>query len=366
VHLYKSAKMKTILGLHTLLPFSPYVPPRLNNSAKVNLWSKPGGDLIAQDLTFKQLLEEHVKPGHFLCPTETMARKHAENWDYIRENDLAHQYNNYYIAEFKEQKTKVKKTSSMSPMVKEMARLMELHFDLGSPEPYYKISMDRMMSGLQQGRPVEVCMRISGKHVADKYERQMAGNPTIWPWMHQHFPHLHPDVIKAGMPEGTYFCIKPWSNGRHVQFVLAPNTKMANQKLDKNLRNKKELIQQSIDKGHQSQLPKVLRQKLIQEGQDSYSLDTGLPRVAAFAREIEYGERRWVIPRERERADDTRNRWEGRGGKKPRKHAGEGRIKDARVFQDEFREGRNDGLREGRNVKGRDEMRRSNDTIKLD
>lgn len=46
------------------------------------------------------------------------------------------------------------------------------------------------------------------------------GNSTLWPWLHDHFPHLRLDVILKTMPEGAHLMFSSFPDGRHVQFVV--------------------------------------------------------------------------------------------------------------------------------------------------
>ncbi|KAF2660895.1 hypothetical protein K491DRAFT_19824 [Lophiostoma macrostomum CBS 122681] len=366
VHLYKSAKMKVQLGLHVLLPFSPYRAPPLETSEhRVNLWSKPGGELIAPDVPLPQLLR-HVEPGRFLCPVATIPRKVIGDHptvDRLQEKNVAHDFNNYYIADFIPQKTIVKKTKSLDPLVKQMSKLMEIHIDLASPADYMKISLDRLMSGLQQGRPVEVCLRVTGKHIKDKLKRLEAGDLTVWPWVHERLPHLHPDIIVAAMPKGTHFCIKPWSNGAHVQFVLAlVAPKGEKRSLDNKLMQAKAAVQAAIKGGNQSQLPKVLRRKFIEEGHAGYTLDDGVP---LNARGEGLGGSTWMTYRPGTESKRTKMRREGREHDE-RKH--DERKHDERKHDESERPHRWMGRGQSRPpFPGQDaDRRRARDTIRLD
>ena len=291
--------MKTLLGLHKLLAFSPYRPPEPKSSKHtVKLWTKPGGKLVAENISLEQLLREHVAPGRFLCPVDAPKKTHAENVPYLRENNVAQEFNNYYIADFKEQISKPKTTTSKHPSILHLAQLKEIHFNLASPASYTKLSLDRIMSGLRANRPVEVCMRVKGRHIKDKVARYEADTTDVWDFLLSHFPHLHPDFIKAAMPEGTPFLISPWSDGKHLQFVLGfPDQPDRRKKVttgDKRLLRMKEQVRQSMNDGLQTQLPKAIREKLAAEGNDNYTVDTGLPRSVVQEREDMWSENGWM------------------------------------------------------------------------
>ncbi|KAF2793217.1 hypothetical protein K505DRAFT_306172 [Melanomma pulvis-pyrius CBS 109.77] len=266
LHLYKTARARTTLGMHKILPFDQYqIPPPHKSDQKINLWTRPGGAQIAEGLSLEELLENHIKPGHMLYLAQQMKKSHSENYVYLKENKVPNEFNNYAIIEQGKMPVKIakqKKRSDQSPWVRDLAGLKEIHLNLASPRTYWQMVLCRAYAFLDNMHQVDCSIRLKGAF-ANKKERREPGSPEIWPWMHQHFPHLRPDFIRKSMPEGTYFMIEPFSDGKHVQFVLAmPHRTVQTDKVDQSFTDRVLMIKnrasKSIKEGKQSELPKML------------------------------------------------------------------------------------------------------------
>lgn len=206
----------------------------------------------------------------------------------MKEHNIPQEHNNYAIFRAGESVVKIarhKHRDHPNPMFRDLAGLKEIHVNLASPPSYWMLVLGRAYAFLDNGHQLEFSIRYKGTYKSPS-QRSAPGDRDIWPWMHEHFPHLRPDFILKGMPKGAYYMIDPVSNGKHVQFVIAmphdsKHSGSGHQNLTRRLFKVKKQVKESIEAGLQAQLPKHEREKLIKKGSEDYSLDTGLPRSVA-------------------------------------------------------------------------------------
>jgi hypothetical protein len=119
-----------------------------------------------------------------------------------------------------------------------------------------------------------------------KKDKLKPGPQDWWPWLHEHFPHLHPDFILKSMPAGTYYLIKPISDGRRVAFVLSLPLSSEQYKkgpappkdMTGRLFKVQEAVAVRVRQGKQSGLPMTMRMGLIQKGNENYSLGSSMAK----------------------------------------------------------------------------------------
>lgn len=321
LHLYKLARSKTLLGLHKILPFDRYeTPPPSQSSHKVQLSDgcEPRAKHYA-NVSFSKLLTKHVRPGRFLIPTTSLSRYEGKNVDQLKQDDRPAKYRSYRLAraavptsDAPGLKVADREELALEPpkLQQQWGRLKGIHMNLISPVLYQELCLQRAFNFLLQGHVVEFQMRTDHVKV-DKKQKIESADPEGTLWLHNHFPHMRPDVILKSMPEGAYFLVDPVSSGRVVQFVMAmplisgnKNDLPVRQKLTSQVFHKKSRLKGTIDSGQQGELPKVLRQKLIEEGNDAYSLMSARTKELMMRRphdlddQIEFGEA--SLPREGE------------------------------------------------------------------
>lgn len=292
LNLYKSAKAKTVLGQHKALPFSWYKPSSPAKSPhRINLYDsdKHGRNLQlkAKNLSLKEVYDEHLKPGYMLYNTQALKKNMAKLYKNTGE-EIPAEYNDYTFV--KPHTHSVPLDSSQKG--RQMGGLKNIIVSEGGPPSYYRISLDRAYQFIENGSAVEMRIRLQAK--LSKEQRGEAGDPTVWPWYHDYFPHYRPDFILKSMPEGTVFVINPVSDGHVCQWVMALGTKVGDKDLNKRFVKIQDSVRQSIKRGNQSMLPKRMRQELLDTGSEHYSTNTGLPKDQArgkFARggKVTYG-----------------------------------------------------------------------------
>ncbi|KAF2118633.1 hypothetical protein BDV96DRAFT_568242 [Lophiotrema nucula] len=301
VHLYVSARSPTLNGLHVLLPFEQYeVPVPKRSDHKIEIWEKAGkGEprLVEADVSLTTALAKYVKEGEALgplvCPKETLSDKQVQNWEYIRDNKIQDQYKRYciikqgsqgvHIASKKGKKAKgfiapddivVKKKADgtvMKTKITPLGPLKEQHLSLGSPTTYWHQALDKMYQFISLGNPVEISLYLRSSHEPDKIKRVSRGDLEAWPWMHNHFPHMRPDFIMKAMPAGTYYMIEPFSDGKHVQWVMGPDLPNQKRTFTKALVKIKEQLDQRVKNGTQENLPAPVKEMLRLQGYEKYA-----------------------------------------------------------------------------------------------
>ncbi|USP80749.1 uncharacterized protein yc1106_08023 [Curvularia clavata] len=304
MNLYKTAKSKTLLGQHKALIFSPYtVEPPSASPHRINLFE---GDkhhsnhtLIAKDVSLQEVYDNYVKDGYMIYSMQPLKKNMASDFKDVPEDDFPAIYKDYSFVHAHTHRVPMDSRQKG----RQLGGLKNIIFNESSPTSYYRISMDRAYQFIEGGSPVEVRIRLQGK--VSKFERHQPGDPTIWPWMHARFPHLRPDFIIKGMPEGTKFLINPVSDGRVCQWVMARPAQDTTQNLDEQFEKIKRRVTQSIKVGRQEMLPKLMRAQLVESGSADYSPHTGLPRVKARAKYAKGGDVTYGAEEKKRRAKDA-------------------------------------------------------------
>lgn len=263
--------------MHKVTAFSRYnEPPPDECTHKVNLVKiNPGGirETIARDISFHELYQNHIKEGQMLYLTHTIHKGIAENVARLKVEDTASSAREYALVKAGTHPVRIKEPAHG----KEPGALKIIPIQLSSPAEFLSIQLDRIYQFLKAGFPVEVRCRISVPK--DKEERVSGRSHDDWHYIHKYFPHLRPDFILKAMPDGTDYAVVPVSNGVHVQWVfMAPGKGARHYQLSKGLFRIKDLVNRSIQNGKQGELPKLVRRKLVQSGNDAYSIRTGMVR----------------------------------------------------------------------------------------
>jgi len=285
LHLYKTARARTLLGQHKIRLFNKYdIRPPSKSQHLVNLVkSAKDPTPLATNISLQQLYDDYVKPGKMLYLTNPTSKAREDNFRRLQEENVPQQSRDYALCEPYDIIKKGSKIIKLQPQHgKQLGGLKNIMIRLSSPTQYFKVSLDRAWQFIDAGSPVEFRIRIRGS--TSKKEKMEREDFKKWRWMHDHWPHLRPDFILKAMPEGSVFLIDPVSDGYIVQFVISRKVGIM-PKLDLNHRlwKIKEGVRRSIETGKQSQLPQPLRQKLRDSGITAYSPHSGLPRDQALA-----------------------------------------------------------------------------------
>ncbi|KAI0838526.1 hypothetical protein F5Y06DRAFT_48508 [Hypoxylon sp. FL0890] len=286
-YLYKTAISKVVLGMHKVLPFSLYTfdnhkePKHRVNLVQPHTLRRmpiPGcyGDIIAEGISFEELYETHVKPGWLLYLADDMPKRDARP-DTLKKNNGADIYKTYGL---------YKASAEASAKARQAQGAKHIHLGIFSDSSYYTLSLNRAYHFLEAGCRVEFILRLPTGFVKKKITAHSLepGDPTIWPWLHNHFPHLRPDFICRAMPAGTYYLIDPVSDGRTVQFVLAKPTNAHTGEtkpcLTPRLFEKRKAVIQALKRGEFLQnIPSELREKV---------------RLSEVPEDGEYDDENWV------------------------------------------------------------------------
>ncbi|EUC45725.1 hypothetical protein COCMIDRAFT_94845 [Bipolaris oryzae ATCC 44560] len=284
MNLYKTARSKTLLGQHKSLTFSSYeIEPPSASSHRINLFETDKHHskytLIAKDVSLQEAYDNYVKPGHMIYCTKQLKKGMAKTFMTDAEKKhILDEYKNFSFVEARSHRIALN-----SPQKgRQLGGLKNIIFNESSPISHFRLSMDRAYQFVDSGSPVEVRIRLQGS--VAKEQRLMPGNPAFWPWMHTHFPHLRPDFILKGMPEGTIFLINPVSDGRVCQWVMAKPTAVSTQDLNKRFVKVQKGVIRSIRQGQQEMLPQRMRLQLAESGNENYSPTTGMPKSKAKAK----------------------------------------------------------------------------------
>jgi hypothetical protein len=282
LNLYKTAKAKTVLGQHKALNFVPYeVSLPSEATHRINLYNSDKRQdkttLIAENISFQDVYDKHIKDGRMLFWPYAVDKSTAGRLFKLRGEDIISEHKDYAIMDAHMHNIPINAKQRGS----QLGGCKVLIFNLASPVSHHRIILDRAYQFIEAGAPVEFRIRMQGTQLS-KEERIQPGSPEVWPWMHNHVPHLRPDFIMKSMPTGTIFLVKPVSDGRHLQWVMSkPATQMPPIDLTTRFLRVKESVKQSIREGKQSQLPKTMRKQLVEAGLNDYSPNTGLPRLQA-------------------------------------------------------------------------------------
>lgn len=279
LHLYKTANAKTSLGMHKVLAFELYATPSTKKcDHKINLVKEggPGGiTVIKSDIDLQDVYDNHVQPGQMLYMVHTITKSVADNYERLRDQDVAATSRNFALLDASASKMKVKDVQlGLQP-----GPLKVIPINLSSTKDYTRLQLNRMYQFLKAGSPVEVRLRLR-KEGAGKNLQYTKGKHDAWHWIHERFPHLRPDFLLKAMPEGTAYCVVPMSNGTHVQWVFMPGGK-AKRHYGKTSRvqNIAQTVRQAIKAGKQGELPKDMRRALVKQGNEAYSIRIGMPKA---------------------------------------------------------------------------------------
>ncbi|PSN68115.1 hypothetical protein BS50DRAFT_460539, partial [Corynespora cassiicola Philippines] len=301
-HLYKVARSKTELGNHSITGYDRYsVPPPENSGHKINIREgsrqpfdpeiankrqRPvnpiKGSLIAEGVSLEEAYNEYVQPGHILVPLHPIPENIARQMRTGALKKLPDGYTEYAIHDTevaKAPKIAKKTTSSNSAIVKHLSAMKEAHLQICSPKWHYDAVMNRSYHQLLAGLVVE--MHISVFQSKQQVRDAAAGLTTVNPWegIHHLLPQFRPDFIMKAMPAGTYMAVEPFANSNKVAWVMGNSKKQTAQiNYTSRVLQIKDKITKNIMEGRQPNLPKRLRQALINQGVADYSLDTDVPR----------------------------------------------------------------------------------------
>jgi hypothetical protein len=247
-----------------------------------------GESITVTDIKLQDLYDNYVKDGHLLYLVDQIPKRVAENVSTLQNDQIYMSNRTYGIV-----KAETIKGNKKAPHAgKGQGALRVTPLSLSSTPDYFKLALDRSYQFIKHGSPVEFSIRIKGGFSKSDNKLTFAGSES-WSWLHNHFPHLRPDLILKTMPEGSMFVVDPVSDGRIVQFVIARPTKGF--PFPKNLTNRlfqvRKSVETSIVKGQQAQLPKRLRSELHSSGHEAYSPLTGMP--INKVREANEYEKKW-------------------------------------------------------------------------
>ncbi|KAF1967346.1 hypothetical protein BU23DRAFT_559411 [Bimuria novae-zelandiae CBS 107.79] len=313
LHLYKSARSRTVLGMHKLIPFSRYDPPdpamsdHKINIVKLLKANKDGPDreMVAEGVSLKEVYDNYIEPGNMLRLANSIHKRHTSaNVDELEKFETAQKYKDYTFLKAHSTPARVKvegRTPSKAitkakisggeeagKEIRHLQMLREVHLLLATPREHFSQMMDKAYQFIELSCPVEFSIRV--KNVTEKkWSKTQSKSTHLFDYAFQRFPHLRPDFILKAMPPGTVYMIEPFSDGRHVQFVLglkpAEGTPLANMNLTRRALNVKAAAENAIKQGKANELPSVLRFQRIQAGDENYSLDSSVARAALDAKD---------------------------------------------------------------------------------
>jgi hypothetical protein len=258
--------------MHKILPFDRYVAPPLSACEHLVNIVKPE-EMAVRNISLQELYDKHVRPGRMLYLAGDIAKSTAENVTKLKEENAPHS-RHYCIHEAMSIPSNIKAPHAG----KGKGALRVTPISLGSPQAYIKLALDRSYQFILHGSPVEFTIRFSGKHVKNKDLRMMPQDLTLWPWLHERYPHLRPDFILKSMPENSVFLVNPITDGKTVQFVIAlDSSDHAKKNLTDRLFRVKGSVEKSIKMGTQKSLPMYYRARLQSAGNKAYSPETDVP-----------------------------------------------------------------------------------------
>ncbi|KAJ4992812.1 hypothetical protein SVAN01_01858 [Stagonosporopsis vannaccii] len=230
LHLYKTARAKTALGMHKILDFDLYdiAPPSASkHEVDIAKSETEPDEIVKNGVTLEKLYEEHISPGQFIYLVKPIDKALASNFEKMREEDTPSTHKKYAVVKARIDENRQNKLEANRRrkgleahprgLGEVSGALKEAHISLFSPPAYTRLVLDRVYNFIEFGSPVELCIRVFSSGKDTKYRPV---GLDIQKWLHEHFPHLRPDFILKSMPEGTEFLINPVTNGCVVQFVL--------------------------------------------------------------------------------------------------------------------------------------------------
>lgn len=261
--------------MHKIIHYKRYDPPDLAESThKVNVIkegkNEVGGkvrETVAEGVTLQHVYDNYIEPGKILRLASTIPRIDAPpDRPSLEKRRTAERYRDYVIFDALSTGTQVDAGSKKAARAKgnrneirHMLGLREVKILLQTPMPHFAQMMDKAYQFLQLGSPVEfdICIR----HVMDKKVANIFTDSTpaeSLDYVYRHFPHLRHDFIFKSMPEGTRWVVDPFSNDRHVRFVLGRETKReenVKSNFTQRLLNVQKAVMKGIEEGRIQQLP---------------------------------------------------------------------------------------------------------------
>ncbi|KAJ4352693.1 hypothetical protein N0V95_004018 [Ascochyta clinopodiicola] len=224
LYLYKTARAKTLLGMHKILDFELYklAPPTASNHRVTLVESvKRPNKTVKEDVTFEELYEKHVSPGRFLHMVEGVDKRLADNFHKMRETNFPSKRRSYTIVEARlsdENKSKSNTSKAHPENLHEVSKAIKgAPLLLSSPPAYTTMVLNRSYNFIASGALVEFTIRAFRLASDEVYRHE---GLDIQRWLHEHFPHLRPDFLLKSMPKGTEYIVEPVTNGSVIQFVL--------------------------------------------------------------------------------------------------------------------------------------------------
>ncbi|OSS48080.1 hypothetical protein B5807_06614 [Epicoccum nigrum] len=220
LHLFKTAKATTALGMHKVLFFDRCDPaPPSESKHKVNLLANATDrSVIAEDLSLQELYDKYVDHGKILYMVDPVLKKVEGSLSRLQENNIPSQNKNYALLDAGTLPHNVKNSQKL---LKQHGALKNTIFLLSSPPAYTRLALDRSYQFITHGSPVEFRIRFSGPAKKRGAGPGLHNDHDLMPWVFEHFPHMRPDFILKSMPAGTEYMVKPFTDGEIVQFVLA-------------------------------------------------------------------------------------------------------------------------------------------------
>ena len=181
-------------------------------------------EMVAQDITLKHAYENYVAPGRMILLADTVTKLDVPmRLALLKEKGTVNQFRDYVILDAY---STGRSATMRSPgkikhswEITHMKSLREFHFMLSSQLQHNAQQMDQAYQVLELGCPVEFSMRTR-QITEQKFDELGLHEDDTFGYIYRHFPHLRPDFVLKSMPTGTRYLVKPFSNGRHVQFVL--------------------------------------------------------------------------------------------------------------------------------------------------
>ncbi|KAL5451869.1 hypothetical protein PMIN05_000255 [Paraphaeosphaeria minitans] len=265
--------------MHKIMNYERYDPPTIAElDHKINILKDVENDVggkvretVAEGVTLGQVFDDYIEPGKILRLAGTMPRIDTPpNKDAMEKRRSADRYRDYVVfdafstgAQAEVGGRKATRARGNHNEITHMLGLREVKLQLGTPMTHFAQMLDKAYQFIELGCPVEfdICIR----HCTDKQAAVLfkGSNPiNSLDYVYKHFPHLRSDFIHKSMPIGTRWIVYPFTNSRHVQFVLGRATKrdefgMSN--FTKRVLKVQKAVIQGVEEGWAQQLPRKIR-----------------------------------------------------------------------------------------------------------
>lgn len=251
--------------MHKVLTFSPYeVAEPTASPHKVELVEdEHDPTTAAKDISLQELYDNHVKPGHMLYFTKTPQKAIVKRAESLEEDAIPQADRRFALVKAYTRFVHIAKPQKGA----QFGALKIVIVSLMNPVHYFKLALDRAYQFILAGSPVEFRLRLCSPKLSNKEDRHKPYDAAVWPWLHDRFPHLRPDFVLKGMPEGTVYLVEPVSDGRRVQWVMAkPVDQMPKVDLNRRLVQVKTTVGLLVRQGKLRQVPKGLKEGLVATG----------------------------------------------------------------------------------------------------